>query len=152
MLSPTPDSDLSASARLPHPHARQTPHRLPVIPYIALRSGEGPVTHELKLELRSTDTWGLAYADETPDDRDTHDVLWRRYHHNRYHTGRPTGAPLPGQQHPDRLRETMSLLHCAVCNHPADRSDAISLPDQGISTAKHTHLRRPPTPEEAALF
>ncbi|MFD7663517.1 hypothetical protein [Streptomyces sp. NPDC059788] len=106
---------------LPDHDVHQPQHR-PTVPYIALRTGEGPATKELKLELRSADTWGLAYADETPGDRDSLDVLWRRYHQTRDHAGRPTGAPVAGRVHPDRLRETMSHLTCAVCNRPASQT------------------------------
>ncbi|RSO26416.1 hypothetical protein DMH15_29530 [Streptomyces sp. WAC 06725] len=117
------DSDLSSSTRPTDLAVHQAPPQHLTAPYIALRTGEGPATKELRLELRSApNTWGLAFADETPDDRDSHDVLWRRYHHNRYHCGRPTGTPLAGQVHPDRLRETMSRLTCPVCNHPASQT------------------------------
>ncbi|WP_050514117.1 MULTISPECIES: hypothetical protein [Streptomyces] len=106
----------------PDCHEHQAPQHRSTVPYIALRTGEGPVTKELTLELRSADTWGLAYADETPDDRDSLDVLWRRYHQTRDHAGRPTGDPVAGKVHPDRLRETMNHLTCAVCNHPASQT------------------------------
>ncbi|WP_050514491.1 hypothetical protein [Streptomyces rimosus] len=102
----------------------QEPREKSVVPYIALRVGESPVAKQLDLELRGgPGTWGLAYADEVPDDRDSHDVLWQRYHETRDCAGRVTGAPVAGRVHPGRLRETVSRLTCPVCNHPADKTD-----------------------------
>ncbi|MFF3272748.1 hypothetical protein ACFYWU_17750 [Streptomyces chrestomyceticus] len=90
-----------------------------MIPYIALRAGEEPVAHELMLRPGEP---GLAYVDEVPEDRDAHGVLWQRYHHSRSPSGKPAGAWLNGQVHPDRLRETMTRLHCPLCNFPAGRT------------------------------
>lgn len=90
-------------------------------PYIALRTGDGPVDQELELRDQSGER-GLAYVDEIPEDRDARGVLWQRCSQSLGPSGKPTGAWLTGQVHPGRLRETMSRLHCPICNYPADRS------------------------------
>jgi hypothetical protein len=61
--------------------------------------------------------FGIAYADETPADRDRDGVLWTRKP-NRHGEGRPQF----GDVHSVRQRRAMRRLLCQVCGHPADRT------------------------------
>jgi hypothetical protein len=68
------------------------------------------------LTVRS-DGSGLAYRDETPQDRDRHGMLWDRM------TRSPgTGQPRHGLIHTHRQRHVMEHLLCQVCGGPADRT------------------------------
>jgi hypothetical protein len=87
-----------------------------VVPYIASWTGEKMQT-DRDLVYRS---WGegIAYADETPADRDEHGVLWLSS------TGDlGTGRPLYKKQHSLRQRHAMSDLLCQVCAGPADQTE-----------------------------
>lgn len=59
---------------------------------------------------------GIAYADETPDDRDQHGVLW-----NGRAVRRRTGRPEYGSVHPARQRVAMQHLLCQVCGNAAEQ-------------------------------
>jgi hypothetical protein len=61
---------------------------------------------------------GIGYADEKPNDRDQHGVLWARASR---HPGE--GRPLFAQVHPLRQRRAMRMLLCSVCGGPADRDE-----------------------------
>jgi hypothetical protein len=87
-----------------------------VVPYIASWTGERMRT-DRKLVYR---TWGagIAYADETPADRDEYGVLWLS------DTGDlGTGRPCFKEQHPLRQRHAMANLLCQVCAGPANRTE-----------------------------
>lgn len=61
---------------------------------------------------------GIGYADEKPNDRDRHGVLWARA------AQRPgEGRPLFARVHPFRQRRAMRMLLCGVCGGPADRDE-----------------------------
>ncbi|MEU7205511.1 hypothetical protein [Streptomyces sp. NPDC045470] len=115
------DSHSPSSAGLAARNHLQAVHQPAVVPFIALRTGEEPVDQELTLR-DAPGEWGLAYADEVPEDRDVHGVLWQRHTQSLGRSGKPAGPWLTGQVHPGRLRETMVRLHCPVCNYPAGRS------------------------------
>jgi hypothetical protein len=86
-----------------------------VVPYIASWTGEKMQT-DRDLVYRS---WGegIAYADETPADRDEYGVLWLSS------TGDlGTGRPLYKEQHGLRQRRAMADLLCQVCAGPADQT------------------------------
>lgn len=82
-----------------------------VVPYIAAWSSEWnvspPVVHR---------GFGIGYADEVPQDRDEHGVVWAR------NSIRPkSGRPDFGRVHALRQRRAMRRLLCQVCGEPADR-------------------------------
>jgi hypothetical protein len=87
-----------------------------VVPYVAPWTGEHMRT-DRELVYRA---WGegIAYADETPADRDEHGVLWLS---NTGDLG--TGRPRFKDQHPLRQRHAMADLLCQVCAGPADRTE-----------------------------
>lgn len=87
-----------------------------VVPYIASWTGERRLT-DRELIYRP---WraGIAYADETPADRDEHGVLWLS---DIGDLG--TGRPLYKEQHALRQRRTMADLLCQVCAQPAGRTE-----------------------------
>ena len=60
---------------------------------------------------------GLAYRDETPQDRDRNGVLWARIEH-----APGTGRPDYRAMHSYRQRHAMRHLLCQVCGGPADRT------------------------------
>jgi hypothetical protein len=84
------------------------------VPFIATWSGERPFQRTVVYSGQG----GIAYADETPDDRDQHGVLWIGRA-----PGRGVGRPQYGDVHPDRQRSAMQYLLCQVCGQPADRDD-----------------------------
>ncbi|WP_093837668.1 hypothetical protein [Streptomyces aidingensis] len=88
--------------------------RLPV-PWAASWSGERvAVSGDL---VARPDGTGLAYRDETADDRDRYGVLWARL------AGSPgNGRPAFGTLHSGRQRHAMLRRLCQVCGGPADRT------------------------------
>ena len=84
------------------------------VPFIAAWSGEPPITRTVVYGSR----WGIAYADETPEDRDQHGVLW-----NARALRQGTGRAIYGDVHPGRQRVAMDHLLCQVCGRAADRDD-----------------------------
>ncbi|MET9729215.1 hypothetical protein ABZZ79_00690 [Streptomyces sp. NPDC006458] len=85
-----------------------------VVPFIAAWSGE----QQLAREVVYSGQGGIAYADETPEDRDQYGVLW-----NGRSLARGAGRPEYGNVHPERQRIAMQYLLCQVCGHTADRDD-----------------------------
>ncbi|MFI1259213.1 hypothetical protein ACH4U6_36625 [Streptomyces netropsis] len=85
-----------------------TPGEAPVVrPFIARTTGE-PFPDLGDVIARAG---RVASADETPDDRDTHGVLWARQDH------RPgEGLPLFGRIHSARQRHAMLHLLCQICS------------------------------------
>ncbi|MGA5489545.1 hypothetical protein ACPCK1_17535 [Streptomyces pseudogriseolus] len=83
-----------------------------VVPFIAAWSGE----QQLDRTVVYSGHGGIAYADETPEDRDQYGVLW-----NGRAMARGTGRPLYGNVHPMRQRMAMQHLLCQVCGDPAGR-------------------------------
>lgn len=84
------------------------------VPYIAAWSGEQPLARKVVYAPGG----GIAYADETRDDRDQHGVLWnaRAVQHG-------SGRPMFGEVHPARQRVVMQHLLCQVCGRAADWDD-----------------------------
>jgi hypothetical protein len=85
-----------------------------VVPWIASWSGEQSHRRQVVYSGRG----GIAYAAETPEDRDPHGVLW-----NGRTEARGSGRPQFGDIHPERQRAAMTYLLCQVCGLPADRDD-----------------------------
>ncbi|MFE9810727.1 hypothetical protein [Streptomyces sp. NPDC005548] len=88
------------------------PSRPEIVPYIAAWSGEQPHRRQVVYGPRG----GLAFADETIEDRDQHGVLW-----NGRAMRRGAGRPAYGDVHPARQRVAMEHLLCQVCGHAAHR-------------------------------
>lgn len=84
------------------------------VPYIAAWSGEKPLTRKVVYGPRG----GVAYADETRDDRDQHGVLW-----NARAVQQGSGRPIFGDVHPARQRVVMQHRLCQVCGRAADWDD-----------------------------
>ncbi|WP_156754264.1 hypothetical protein [Actinokineospora pegani] len=85
------------------------------IPYVTAWSEElAHPTPVIQLAYGS----GIAYPNETPDDRDPHGVLWKRAHH-----ARGQGKPVFGTMHSTRQRHAMANLLCQICAAPADQDD-----------------------------
>jgi hypothetical protein len=84
-----------------------------VVPYITAWSTE----QDLPGEVIEQHGVGIAYADETPIDRDDHGVLWQRMASRPRH-----GRPEFGITHPLRQRRAMRRLLCQVCAGPADQT------------------------------
>jgi hypothetical protein len=97
------------------PHAARPVFRGPrgPVPYIALWSGEEVVEGSI---IETTN--GIAYADETPVDRDARGLLW-----SRATTQQGVGEPLYKKLHPLRQRRAMRRLLCQVCAGPADQNE-----------------------------
>ncbi|MFM9464863.1 hypothetical protein ACKI1K_18660 [Streptomyces scabiei] len=85
-----------------------------VVPFIAAWSGEQPHRRTVIYSGQG----GIAYADEGPEDRDQHGVLW-----NGRALAQGTGRPAYGDVHPERQRIAMQYLLCQVCGRSADRDD-----------------------------
>jgi hypothetical protein len=85
-----------------------------VVPFIAAWSGE----QQLAREVVYSGQGGIGYADETPEDRDQHGVLW-----NGRALAQGTGRPAYGDVHPQRQRIAMQHLLCQVCGRAADQND-----------------------------
>jgi hypothetical protein len=85
-----------------------------VVPYITSWSRERDVPYTL-VERPGV---GIAYADETLADRDSHGVLWQRSASRPHH-----GRPQFGKVHPLRQRRAMRKLLCQVCGGPADHTN-----------------------------
>jgi hypothetical protein len=85
------------------------------VPYITSWTGEKRQT-DRDLVYRP---WrgGIAYADETPADRDEYGVLWLSSSGDL-----GTGRPLYKEQHGQRQRRAMAELLCQVCAQPADQT------------------------------
>jgi hypothetical protein len=84
-----------------------------VVPYIVKWSDESGASAKVVAGKS-----GIAYADETLNDRDQQGVLWTRWVH------RPgSGRPRFGDDHPMRQRRAMRKLLCMVCGKPADQTD-----------------------------
>ncbi|MFI1467663.1 hypothetical protein [Streptomyces wuyuanensis] len=93
---------------------KAAPARPDVVPFIAAWSGE----QQLDRTVVYSGQGGIAYADETPEDRDQYGVLW-----NGRAVARGAGRPQYGDVHPMRQRQAMQYLLCQVCGDPADRDD-----------------------------
>ncbi|MFB7594273.1 hypothetical protein [Streptomyces sp. NPDC056160] len=93
---------------------KAAPARPDVVPFIAVWSGE----QKHRRTVVYSGHGGIAYADEAPEDRDQHGVLW-----DARAEGRGTGRPQYGNVHPTRQRVAMQYLLCQVCGKPADRDD-----------------------------
>jgi hypothetical protein len=91
---------------------KATPTRPDVVPFVAAWSGEQPFTRKIIYSGRG----GIAFSDETHEDRDQHGVLW-----NGRAMAQGTGRPEFGDVHPDRQRVAMEFLLCQVCGKSADR-------------------------------
>jgi hypothetical protein len=85
-----------------------------VVPYVTCWTGEEPRTPRVVYRPGG----GIAYATETPIDRDEWGVLWTPMA-ARVGSGRPLFATM----HPVRQRRAMLRLRCQVCARPADRTD-----------------------------
>lgn len=83
-----------------------------IAPYVTAWSAE----HDLECSLVARRD-GLGYANELPNDRDEHGVLWAAVAERR-----GEGRPEFSRVHPARQRQTMSELSCQVCAGPADRT------------------------------
>jgi hypothetical protein len=94
------------------PDTKIVPAGRPAPPYVTAWSSEPYLTDRL-IERGNR----LAYAHESPDDRDEHGVLWYRAPFRQGH-GRPDFVRV----HPQRQRKAMSRLLCQVCAGPADRT------------------------------
>ncbi|WP_018565522.1 hypothetical protein [Streptomyces sp. PsTaAH-124] len=85
-----------------------------ITPYLAGYSRETPLPLAL---VRDPVRDRLAYADETPYDRDSWGTLWTR-------TAMPPrgrrGSPRPRAVHPYRQRRAMLDLWCPICKQPVD--------------------------------
>ncbi|MFI1607871.1 hypothetical protein ACH4YN_38155 [Streptomyces griseofuscus] len=87
------------------------PSRPEIVPFVAAWSGEAPQRRRVIYGARG----GIAFADETPEDRDQHGVLWNGRAHRR-----GTGRPEYGDVHPGRQRVAMEHRLCQVCGSAAD--------------------------------
>ncbi|OLF07552.1 hypothetical protein BLA60_26900 [Actinophytocola xinjiangensis] len=85
----------------------------PLVPYVSSWSTEDFIPSVI-VERPGV---GIAYADETVFDRDSHGVLWYRTPHSP-HQGRPRYS----NTHPQRQRRAMQRLLCQVCANPADHT------------------------------
>lgn len=83
-----------------------------IVPFVSAWSGE----QQLAREVIYSGQGGIAYADETPEDRDQHGVLW-----NSRALAHGNGRPEYGDIHPERQRIAMQHLLCQVCGRAADR-------------------------------
>ncbi|MFJ6136505.1 hypothetical protein [Kitasatospora sp. NPDC092286] len=81
-------------------------------PWVVVRAGERRADSPLVVTPR-----GLAYADETPYDRDEHGLLWARW------TGRREGRPQLANVHSARQRRAVRRSLCQGCKRPADRDE-----------------------------
>ncbi|MCT9140341.1 hypothetical protein [Streptomyces violarus] len=81
-----------------------------VVPYISAWSGEQPYRRPMVYSPQG----GIAYADETPADRDRHGVLW-----NGRALAPGVGRPEFGNPHPQRHRRAQQRMLCQVCQAPA---------------------------------
>jgi hypothetical protein len=93
------------------------PRRPDVVPYITAWSTENALA-TVVVAARSRQGARVAYADESPFDRDDRGVLWRRVP-ARAGQGRPLFAAVHGA----RQRRAMRRLLCQVCGGPADRDE-----------------------------
>lgn len=86
-----------------------------IVPYITAWSEERPLAREI---IRRRLCPGIAYADETPYDRDSFGVLWVRL---RLLPRRRRGVPRLGDAHAYRQRRAMGDMLCQVCGRlPGD--------------------------------
>nr|BEK65709.1 hypothetical protein KPHV_29360 [Kitasatospora purpeofusca] len=83
-----------------------------LVPWVVARAGEQRADPLLVITSR-----GLAYADETPYDRDDHGTLWARW------TGRCEGRPQMANVHSARQRRAIRQSLCQGCRQPADRDE-----------------------------
>lgn len=91
---------------------KAAPARPDVVPFIAAWSDEQPHRRKVVYSGRG----GIAFADETPEDRDQFGVLW-----NGRAVARGAGRPEYGNVHPVRQRVAMEHRLCQVCGRSADR-------------------------------
>lgn len=84
----------------------------PPVPYVARWSGEDRLSELVVIPTPR----GIAYADETVQDRDSCGVLWARRP-----LARGKGRPMLGYVHTQRQRSAMRRLLCQVCGLPADQ-------------------------------
>ncbi|GGP58600.1 hypothetical protein [Saccharothrix coeruleofusca] len=87
-------------------------HTVPLVPYVTAWSAEECDSPEV---IALPGNRGIGYRDETPLDRDEHDILLTR---TRNAPGQ--GRPRLGVVHAARQRHAMRHLLCQVCGHPAD--------------------------------
>ncbi|MEV5047323.1 hypothetical protein AB0N20_22475 [Streptomyces griseoincarnatus] len=83
-----------------------------VVPYVAARSEERLLPARLVHRRAGA---GIAYADETPHDRDSFGVPWVR---PRLLPKRRRGEPRLQDVHPYRQRRAMLNMRCQVCSRP----------------------------------
>lgn len=88
-----------------------------VVPYVTVRSEEGLLPVPL---IRHPVRGGLAYADETPHDRDTFGQLWVR---PQLLPRQRRGEPRLEDVHTYRQRRAMRDMLCQVCARPAADPD-----------------------------
>ncbi|AZM53351.1 hypothetical protein DMA15_12790 [Streptomyces sp. WAC 01529] len=94
------------------------PSRPGVVPHIASWSAENLPKNLPEPVIAFAGVGGIAYPDETPEDRDDRGVLWRRQG-----DAQGEGKAQYGKVHGPRQREVMHRLLCQVCGGPADRDD-----------------------------
>ncbi|GHG95387.1 hypothetical protein [Streptomyces rubradiris] len=93
------------------------------VPYVTSREGEEPDPwSRLTVGLGPDLSMGLAYQDETADDRGPRGELWERFRQSLDTFGQPTGRPKWRLVHPVRQRKAMRFLRCQVRACPAKLS------------------------------
>lgn len=92
-----------------------------VVPYIAGYSEEALLNPRIVQHALFP---GVAYADETPHDRDSFGMLWVR---PTLLPKRRRGEPRLREVHPYRQRRAMANMMCQVCTRPPEDLDAPSL-------------------------
>ena len=117
MRATTSQQDMSSVERKAGRPA-PTVGRAGVVPYVTSWSEEEKQPAEIILRTSMGIGFGIAYADETPTDRDRDGILWTRRNLRHGH-----GRPQFGKIHSLRQRRAMRRLLCQVCAQPADRND-----------------------------
>lgn len=85
-----------------------------LVPYITTWSAEETIPGVIIHAPR----YGIAYSNETINDRDVHGILWTRTQ-----SSPGQGRPLFGKVHSLRQRRAMHRLLCQVCAGPADQDE-----------------------------